>query len=159
MMAIPRQLGCGLLAAGATLMLSVASAAEPVGTVARISGAALINQGERYEPAKEGMAIKEGDRMMATEGSSAVIKFKDGCEYTLTDTQVLTVGATSTCRAGGAVAAAAPSGLNPGLAFAGAAALVVGGVALVANQNSNNNDGPRAAPGPPLITQPTPLSP
>lgn len=142
-----KQLGCGVLAMGATLVLSVASAAEPVGAVARIQGSALINQGERYVPAREGMSVKEGDRMIATEGSSAVIKFNDGCQYTLPDTQVLTVGATSTCAAGGVVAsypvspmpAAAPGALSPLLGFAAASAAVIGGAAIVANQSNGNN--------------------
>jgi hypothetical protein len=99
-----RIVAIGLLAACATLTLSVASAAEPLGTLARIEGSTLINQGEQYVKAREGMTIKEGDRLIATEGSSAVIKFNDGCLFTLTDTQVLILGPKSTCAGGDAVA-------------------------------------------------------
>jgi hypothetical protein len=162
MLVTPKQFGCGLMAVGATLVLSVASAAEPVGAVARIQGSALINQGERYVPASEGMPVKEGDRMFATEGSSAVIRFNDGCQYTLDDTQILTIGATSTCTAGGVVAtypispipAAVPAGAGAGLVFAGVAGAVIGGAALVANHNNGNGHG--GFPGP---QGPTPLPP
>jgi hypothetical protein len=162
MLATSKQLGRGLLAAGATLVLSVASAAEPVGAVARIQGAALINQGERYVPAQEGIPVREGDRMIATQGSSAVIRFNDGCQYTLDDTQVLTIGAMSTCAAGGVVESYSASpipaqafgGVAPGIVVAGVAALVIGGAAIVANQNSGG--GPNGSPG---VQGPAPLPP
>jgi len=114
--------------------------------VARIQGSALINQGEQYVSAREGMAVKEGDRLIATEGSSAVIKFNDGCQYTLADTQVLTVGPASTCASSGAVASV-PANPKPamavaatsGLIFAGSLATVVAVGAATGSSGSNNN--------------------
>jgi len=143
--------------------------------VARIQGTALINQGERYVSAHKGMAVKVGDRLIVTEGSSAVIKFKDGCEYTLDDAQVLTVGPTSTC-AGGGVAARYPVNPNPAVApaaggafgglFAGGAAtagLVAVGtlatvvaVGVVSDTGSDSSD---PAPAPAPAPAPQPISP
>ena len=86
-----------LLSASLTLALNLASAAESVGTLSRIEGFALVSQGAQYVPAREGMALKEGDRLMVMDGGNAIVSFADGCQYTLTDDEVLTVGATSTC--------------------------------------------------------------
>ena len=75
------------------------SAAEPVGSLARISGTVLVNQGEQYRTGIEGMALRPGDRIMAMSAGSAVIQFSDGCAYDLDDNEVLTIGQTSTCSA------------------------------------------------------------
>jgi hypothetical protein len=149
----------GLLAACATMTLSVASAAEPLGTLARIEGSTLINQGEQYVKAREGMALKEGDRLIATEGSSAVIKFNDGCQFTLTDAQVLTVGPKSTCAGGDTVAsypvnpkpaqAPAVSGATAGLIAAGTLGAVVI-IGAASDTGSDSRDVPPPAPARPI---------
>jgi len=81
-----------------------AAAAEPVGTLARVSGTAVVNQGAQYVVGREGMALREGDRLLALEGGSALVKFADGCEYRLEDDELLVVPAVSTCVARDAVA-------------------------------------------------------
>ena len=88
-----------LLGASLTLGLAAASAAEPVGSLSRIEGFAFVSQGAQYVAAKEGMALKEGDRLMVMDGGNAIISFVDGCRYTLQDNEVLSLGATSTCAA------------------------------------------------------------
>ena len=141
-----KSLTTGLLAVCATLSLSVASAAEPLGTLARIEGSTLINQGEQYVKAREGMAVKEGDRLIATEGSSAVIKFNDGCQFTLTDAQVLTLGPKSTCAGGDAVAsypvnpkpAQAQGGSNTAGYIAVGTLAAVGLIAIIADDDDDN---------------------
>jgi hypothetical protein len=137
-----------MLAVMATTAFSFASAAEPVGAVARIQGTALISQGEAYVAAREGMPVREGDRMIATEGSSAIIKFADGCQYTLADTQVLTVGGTSTCAAGGTVASY-PVNPHPAAAGAGGAATagliaagVLASVVVIGIASDDDDDNP-----------------
>jgi len=86
-----------LLAASLTLALNVATAAESVGTLSRIEGFAVVSQGAQYVAAREGMALKEGDRLMVLDGGNAIVSFTDGCRYTLADDEVLTIGAASTC--------------------------------------------------------------
>jgi len=86
-----------LLGACVTLALGAASAAEPVGTLSRLDGAAVVSQGAQYVKAREGMKLNAGDRFMVMEGGSAVISFADGCEYKLADNELLTLGPTSTC--------------------------------------------------------------
>jgi hypothetical protein len=112
-----------------------ANAANSVATVAQIRGIALVSQGSDYVNAKPGMALSEGDRVMAMEGGSVDLSFADGCKLNVPDNQVLTVGNASSCSAGtlsqravGPYIAAAPAagaagaGLGAGAAGAGAAA-------------------------------------
>ena len=80
-----------------TAALSVASAAEPAATLSRIDGVAVVSQGAEYNKGHEGMKLSEGDRLLVLDGGKAVISFADGCQYTLADTEVLTLGASSTC--------------------------------------------------------------
>ena len=80
-----------------TLGLGVVSAAESVGTLSRVEGFAFVSQGAQYVAGREGMSLKEGDRVMIMDGGSAVISFADGCTYSLADDEVLSLGATSTC--------------------------------------------------------------
>ncbi len=84
--------------------LSLATAAEPVPTakISRVDGNAIASQDARYLPAREGMTLKEGDRLMVLEGSSAIVSFADGCQYTLKDMGVLVVQKMSTCALQGA---------------------------------------------------------
>ena len=90
-----------LLGACLTSVLGVASAAEPItGTLARITGVAVVSQGAQYVKGHEGMQLKEGDRLMVMDGGSAILSFTDGCQYSLADNEVLTIGATSTCASG-----------------------------------------------------------
>ena len=86
-----------LIGACMTLGLGVVSAAEPVGTLARIQGIAFVSQGAQYIAGREGMALKEGDRVMVMDGGNATISYVDGCKYSLGDNEVLSLGATSTC--------------------------------------------------------------
>jgi len=86
-----------IAAAGLTLGLGTASAAEPIGSFARIDGVAVVSKGAQYVKAHEGMPLKEGDRLMVMEGGKAIIAFADGCQYTLADNEILTIGAVSTC--------------------------------------------------------------
>lgn len=86
-----------LFGACMTLGLGVVSAAEPVGTLARIQGIAFVSQGAQYIAGREGMALKEGDRVMVMDGGNATISYVDGCKYSLGDNEVLSLGATSTC--------------------------------------------------------------
>lgn len=80
-----------------TAAFATASASEPAGTLSQADGFTVVSKGAKYVEAHEGMALKEGDRIMVMEGGSAVITFADGCQYTLSENELLTIGATSTC--------------------------------------------------------------
>ena len=96
----------GLAAACAAALLSMgAASADSIGQIKLVEGSAMISQGAQYVPAREGMQLQELDRILVMEDSSATLTFNDGCEYTMADSEVLTVGAESVC----ATQAAAPS--------------------------------------------------
>lgn len=128
------------LACASTLAL----ASEPVATVAKIQGIALVNQGADYVNAAPGMALRSGDRLMAMEGGSASIKFNDGCIHEMSDNEILTVGSATSCTDGtlagarvGPYLAAAPGGLlGTGLIAAG----VIGTVVVVGVATSDSDD-------------------
>lgn len=91
-------IGQGLvLGAGLVATLSVAAALEPVGKIVRTEGWAVVTQGAQYVRASEGMPLREGDRLIALNDSAVTIHFTDGCELTLSENELLTVGPASTC--------------------------------------------------------------
>ena len=94
-----------LVSAGlAPVSVAQPNAEEPVGTLARISGTAVVNQGAQYVVGREGMPLREGDRVLALEGGSALVLFADGCQHSVGDDELLVVPGVSTCAARDAVA-------------------------------------------------------
>jgi hypothetical protein len=91
-----------MTAATLTLGFGVATAANPVGDIARINGVAIVSQGAQYVKAHEGMPLYPGNRFMVMDGGSAVVAFTDGCHHSVGDNEILTIGATSTCASEGA---------------------------------------------------------
>jgi hypothetical protein len=83
-----------------TFSLGAASAAESAATLSRLKGSGVVSQGAHYVSAHEGMVLRGGDRFMVMEGGNAVIRFADGCQYPLADSEILSIGATSSCSAG-----------------------------------------------------------
>ena len=95
-----KTLGTCAIGASLTVSFGLANAADEVGTLSRIDGTAVVSQGAQYVEGREGMNLKEGDRLIVMEGGSAIIKFTDGCQYNLSDNELLTLGPTSTCASG-----------------------------------------------------------
>ncbi len=57
------------------------------------SGKVMINQGQGYVAARSGMAVHEGDRVIALEGAAAQIVYQDGCVASLKERNLLPVSA------------------------------------------------------------------
>jgi len=74
-----------------------AAAAKEVGHIARITGSALVNKGERYIDGAEGMPLSRGDRVMSLADSTAILQFNDGCRYTMKENELVTVPSVSPC--------------------------------------------------------------
>jgi len=72
---------------------------ESAGTeLARIKGIVLVNQGQQYTTASEGLQLSSGDRLMTMDGGEATLVFKkDGCEYKLESNRILKIAAQSPC--------------------------------------------------------------
>ena len=66
----------------------------------QIQGSVMVNQGEVYRTATEGMALKVGDRVMVMEGGSMVVIYPDGCVADFKDNQIITIEPVSTCEGG-----------------------------------------------------------
>jgi hypothetical protein len=132
-----------LVSAVLTAAFATANAAEPVATVSQIQGVALVSQGADYVTAKQGMALSEGDRVMAMEGGNVALTYVDGCKLDIADNQVFTVGNATSCTEGtlsqrsvGPYLAAAGGGSNAGLIAAG----VLGAVVIVGLASDNGSD-------------------
>jgi len=144
---IPRIVSAAV-AAALVAVSGQTAATQPVATLSRVTGVALVNLDADYVTATQGMALREGDRLLAMEGSTVVIKFGDGCVYELPSNSILTIGGPDSCTTGSlADAQIGPylaekqkiGGLilDPGVIAAGTlAALVAAGIA--SNTGSDN---------------------
>jgi hypothetical protein len=84
---------------------AAAHASEPLGEITSIKGSALISQGAQYVPARAGMSLRELDRVVIMEDSSATVAFADGCDYVMGEMDLLTVSPKSPCQSSGSGAA------------------------------------------------------
>ena len=125
----------------------ISSAADAVLT--SVSGAALVNQGDAYVTAEAKTELSAGDRLMVMEGGNAVVTYADGCTYTLSDSEVLTIGKQSTCA--GEQAAVEDTGPNFAEAVGGGGIggpLVIGGTALGVGVGAFSVDSNGKSPSP-----------
>lgn len=86
-----------ILAASTILVSSSVLAAEETNVLAKIKGEVLVNQGESYVAAQEGMQLNPGDQLMVMDGGMASIEFADGCLYKVNGNEVLRVSIQSAC--------------------------------------------------------------
>lgn len=111
------------LAATSSLVLAtsaIGAPQDPVGQITRIDGSAMISQGTRYVDAREGMPLRVQDRILVLDGGSALLQFNDGCQYSLEDSEMLTIGTESACAEQAAkTAAATQNGVSVETAAAG----------------------------------------
>jgi hypothetical protein len=99
-----------ILGLGLTMGATIASAQDNmVATITKVEGKVLVNSGDGFVPATEGMRLKPGDRVMLQDDSEAGLKFDDECSRDLGENRIVTVGGKSPC-AGGALA---EQGLEP----------------------------------------------
>jgi hypothetical protein len=102
------------------LVYAAAAQAQPTApkssaSLADVSGSVLVNRGEQFVAGTDGDVLGAGDRVMAMEGSTATLRFDDGCDVTVEGGTVVTLDEGSPC-AGWLLAteAVAPSGLAVG---------------------------------------------
>jgi len=85
------------LAVSTLLAISSVFAAEQANVLTNIKGDVLVNQGESYTVAKEGMQLNPGDQLMVMDGGMASIEFADGCRYKVNGNEILRIDTQSTC--------------------------------------------------------------
>ena len=84
-----------LLLAVALGAVTGAHAAEKIvlAALGDVNGKVMINQGRGFVAARSGMEVSVGDRVIALEGASAQVVFKDGCVTNLKERNLLPVDA------------------------------------------------------------------
>lgn len=96
-----KKLGAIALSMFALGITGVATAADDHDAqLTRIEGNVLINQGENYQTAREGMLLREGDRLMVMEGAKMAITYQDGCFSSFEQGQIIEISKVSTCEGG-----------------------------------------------------------
>ncbi len=125
---------CSLLM---TASIAHAQDSRIAATLLDIEGSILVNQGEQFVTGANNLGLSSGDRVMALEASSALLRYEDGCDVKVDPETIVTLSEVSPCAGGllaveqlgagglalGAGAPAASSGISPWLM---GAAVVVG---------------------------------
>ncbi len=83
-----------------TMVSDLAAVEAPAAILKRIEGSVLVNKGETYRSALEGMDLHVGDRIMLMEKAHAVLVYEDGCVAEFKQNQIITVRERSTCDGG-----------------------------------------------------------
>ena len=143
---------CGLLSATLAGFTGAAGAEEGKTVLGAVSSPVMINQGERYVPAEEGMVVMPGDQLMAMQGGSAQVQYANGCSHAMQSNEVYRVVTEDACSmpADAAVHAAAPAspgagGSGPGIVGGLFVAAVGIGLAVEAT-DSGDSDRPNISP-------------
>lgn len=80
----------GLALALALGMVGLAQA-NPVALLYKVQGKVMVNQGGKFVPAKAGMPLGVGDRILVMADSNASIEYGNGCTLSLVPNSSLTV--------------------------------------------------------------------
>ena len=92
-----------LLATALALGMVGVAQANPVAIVYKMHGKVMVNQGQKFIPAKAGMPLSVGDRILVMAGSDASIEYGNGCTLSMVPNSSLTV--TPDCKNAQALAA------------------------------------------------------
>lgn len=130
------------IAIGLTCFAGQASAMN--GAFAQVTstqGSVAVDQNGKIAPASSSTTLSAGDRVVSMAGSSAQIKFSDGCVIDVRANAMATVGSTSPCAGSGLVGKSAPMELGGLNGFWGAAAVFgLGAILIAAYASSKSND-------------------
>lgn len=80
-----------LLATALALGMVGVAQANPVAMIYKVQGKVMVNQGQKFIPAKTGMPLSVGDRILVMAGSNASIEYGSGCTLSLVPNSSLTV--------------------------------------------------------------------
>lgn len=86
-----------VVAATALVAVGVAFAADPVASVAEMSGLVTVSQGDKLGNAVKGTQLVPGSVVATSVSSSAVIRYKQGCDVKLEANQSLKVSESNPC--------------------------------------------------------------
>lgn len=81
-----------------------ASATDPAAVLQQTKGRVFVGQATTMTPARQGMPLFAGNRVVATTGGSATITYLDGCTVTVAENSLLAISGPGQCKAGQAIA-------------------------------------------------------
>jgi len=110
------------------------NAAEEEIILQKVEGEVLVNQGETYTPAMEGMEIFPENLMMVVEGSVAELLYPNECVYEVIGAFILTVDKESPCKVGALWASTAVPVVTAGAQTA----VILGGMVGLAIATGNS---------------------
>lgn len=129
-------------AVAAVGLLCLAGQASATGATAAqlsaVKGSVMVSQGAAFAKAGAGAALKAGDRVVASDNSSAELRYADGCVVTLAPQAVATVGAKSPCADTGLVRASQSMQFNDAGALL--PTVVVGAIIVFGIMQITDND-------------------
>jgi hypothetical protein len=129
------------IAIGLTAFAGQASAMDAAfAQVSSATGSVAVNSGGAYTPASASTVLSVGDRIVSMDGSSAQIKYADGCVVNVKADSMATVGATSPCAASGLVSKSSTMDFNGFNGFWGAFAIFAVGAILIGAYASSKDD-------------------
>lgn len=114
-----------IVAAGIVSAAGSVMAGETLATLSNIQSPVMVNQGDAYVAAREGMTLGDGDQLLVMQGGAALVNYATGCELKLGGNEVLRIAATDACSApsvaavNAQVAPPAPQGSGGGSGAAG----------------------------------------
>jgi hypothetical protein len=109
-----------LVAVSALVGAGVALAADPVATVVDLSGIVTVSQGSTMGNAVKGTELAPGAQVATAASSTAVIRYKKGCDVKLEANQALKIDESNAC---GAIVAG--GAIEPAWAAAGIGAAIL----------------------------------
>ena len=138
-----------IAAAVAALTVSAGSAiaADKETVLTGITAPVMVNQGETYVEAQEGMLLFPGDQLMTLKGGSAQVQYANGCVQSVAENAISRVGTDEACatassagtynQAGGPSGGGGGGGGNVGAMIIAAGAGV--GLMIEATDDGDNN--------------------
>lgn len=117
------------LSIAAALVCASALAADKETLLTGVTAPVMVNQGEAYVEATDGMLLYPGDQLMVMQGGSAQVQYANGCTQSLGSNQISQVATADACvsattagtynqvggtpAAGGGTTPTPPGGKNP----------------------------------------------
>jgi hypothetical protein len=85
-------------AAISVLAISTSAFAADGVSLSTVSGGVLVNQGQGFKPAKPGMNLRAGDRVIVTSTGRAGINYPGGCGVALGSGSMATISTATPCQ-------------------------------------------------------------
>lgn len=86
-----------IAAASLSMGAAFAAGAAPAAHLSALEGSVMVNQGKSFVPAKLGVELVAGDRVLVLKSGQATVTFADGCAVVVKPGKLVTVADQSPC--------------------------------------------------------------